>query len=172
MKNTLSKKIAARLIAQTKEARLLGMSKIAQAAEEAIKKTPVREDEEYTYSDEDFRKDVRSTFWDLIIRAANFYEKELDLTQANDLADHYSDAFVEDYLSFAGVPDVGAHEASLPGQEFEEEDDEEGDDEIEYEDEVVLSEPSDSEDDLIVNEEEDYEEDSEDDEDDEDEEDE
>lgn len=115
---TVKKIFVNRMKAQVKEAKIQGLSKIASSLDEIIDEQPVREDQaSYTYSSDDFNKDVEKLLWKAAIRAADFYNCNIDAVQTQEIIESTAADFIKEMMNITGVEHgVGAYEPNIPGE--------------------------------------------------------
>lgn len=120
---TITENLLHRLAAQAQEAELQGFSKVAESLTEQVEKhgSEVREDDAfYSYSQNDFKKDVNSKLWDTIIRIADFYGiKRFEAEEVQELIEKVSEDLITDFCNKVGIAhQVGAYEEKVPGENF------------------------------------------------------
>lgn len=118
---TITENLLHRLAAQAQEAEVQGLSKVAESLTDQVEKhgSHVRSDEAfYSYNESDFRKDVNSKLWDIIVRAADFYGvRKFDAQEIQGLIENASQELVADFCHKVGVNHgVGAYEDKVPGE--------------------------------------------------------
>jgi hypothetical protein len=118
---TITENLFNRLLAQAQEAELQGLSKIAEGLTDQIEKNShlVRKDDSfYLYNEEEFRNDLNSQLWNIIIRAADFYGVgKFDAVVTQELIDKTAQILVEDFCNTVGINHgVGAYEENVPGE--------------------------------------------------------
>lgn len=118
---TITENLFNRLLAQAQEAELQGLSKIAEGLTNQIEKNShlVRKDDSfYLYNEEEFRNDLNSQFWNIIVRAADFYGvRKFDAVVTQELIDKTAQILVEDFCNIVGINHgVGAYEENVPGE--------------------------------------------------------
>ena len=113
---------------QAEEAKTIGLIKVAKILDEQIYKresiTPAdasvsirSSDEFYIYASKDFKADVERNFWNAAISAADFYDKEFDAKEINELVEKAAQDFVDDLRIKMGVKHgIGAYEPNVPGE--------------------------------------------------------
>ena len=115
---TIKNSLVLRLEAQGSEAKTQGLNKVASAIEKQLTKNHVRDDNtKYVYSSKDFKNDVEEKLWDVIIRAADFYDCTVDAASAQNLVDRTAEELLREFRIKSGVQvDVGANEPQVPGE--------------------------------------------------------
>lgn len=118
---TITENLFHRLLAQAQEAELQGFSKVAEGLTEQVEyhSQSVRKDDSfYSYSEEEFRKDLNSQFWNIIIRAADFYGvKRFNAVTVQDLIEKTAEGLVTDFCNTVDINHgVGAYEEKVPGE--------------------------------------------------------
>ena len=115
---TINKNLANRLQAQAKEANIQGMVKLGSHLEDVVKDSEIREsDSYYSYSDKAFQDDFEKLFWKAAIRAADFYDCQIDAEKINKAIKVISKDFLNEIRVQGNVEHgVGAHEPSVPGE--------------------------------------------------------
>lgn len=115
---TITETLHKRLVAQSEEAKIQGLTKTASHIDEKIATTKVRKNESiYVYSNEDFQKDVESALWDAVLRVADFHNTTFDANEVQNIIDKYSQELVSDLRVLANVEHgVGAFEPTIPGE--------------------------------------------------------
>jgi len=116
---TINKNLAKRLAAQLKEAELQGLTKVASNVSNMIKLSDVRNsDEEYTYSDDEFRSDIEKVLWTGVVRAADFYNCNLDAKDMQNVIESLATNLTNEVkLHGKVVHGVGAYEPAVLGEE-------------------------------------------------------
>jgi len=115
---TIKKNLINRLKAQLKEAKIQGLSKIASHLDNIVKNQPIRDNtESYTYSKDDFKKDVEGSLWKAAIRAADFYDCNIDAAKTQEVIESLASDFIKEMMNIAGSDSgVGAFEPNVPGE--------------------------------------------------------
>lgn len=117
---TITENLLNRLIVQAEEAEVRGLSKLAGNLTEQINSSSIRKDDaNYSYSENEFRKDINDQLWSSIVRTADFYGiKRFDAYEMNQLVEKTAEDFVKSIRLHAGITHgVGAYEPSIPGEE-------------------------------------------------------
>lgn len=119
---TITESLLHRLAVQASEAELQGLTKVAEALTEQIEKhsSNVRATTDfYSYSEEEFKKDVTAQFWGAILRIADYYNiKHFDAAEVNTLIDKMAQDMISDVCASVGIRHgVGAYEEPVPGEE-------------------------------------------------------
>lgn len=113
---TITENHLKRLIAQSKEAKTLGLTKIATALSEQIAVNSVRDnDAEYIYDFADLKDDVEATLWDAATRAQDFYGRTVDAREIKFLIEKHAEEFIESIRVQTGSI-IGAYESGVPGE--------------------------------------------------------
>ncbi len=117
---TIKKTLLYRLVAQAEEADLQGLAKVSDALTTQITKSAatVREaGEQYIYPQHEFQKEVEEKFWDIIVRASDFYDINVDAQEMQPLIEKYAEELTHDILvKFAVKHGIGAYEPKVPGE--------------------------------------------------------
>ncbi len=118
---TITENLFNRLLAQAQEAELQGLSRIAEGLTDQIEKNShlVRKDDSfYLYNEKEFRNDLNSQLWSIIVRAADFYGiRKFDAAITQELIDKTAQNLVEDFCNVIGINHgVGAYEENVPGE--------------------------------------------------------
>lgn len=121
---TITENLLLRLAAQAQEAELQGFSKVAESLTDQVEKygSQVRADDAfYSYSQDEFKKDINNKLWDTIVRIADFYGiSRFEAQGIQDLIEKVSDDMITDICNKSGVShQVGAYEEKVPGENFE-----------------------------------------------------
>lgn len=117
---TIKKTLLYRMITQADEADLQGLTKVSESLTTQITKNAelVREsDAHYVYPKYEFQKDVEDKFWDIIVRAADFYDINIDAQEIQPLVEKYAQELTQELqVKFAVKHGVGAYEPTVPGE--------------------------------------------------------
>lgn len=116
---TITENFLKRLNAQTQEAKIQGLSKIASQLDTVIKDCPTRKnDESYTYSYTDFKNDVENLLWKIAIRSADFYGGTIDAVQVDDTISKVAALVIDSMRHITSSNDkvIGANEPNIPGE--------------------------------------------------------
>jgi hypothetical protein len=117
---TIKKNLLYRLLAQAEEADLQGLTKVSESLTTQITKnaeTLRDSDESYIYPKHEFQKEIEEKFWDIMVRAADFYNINLDAQEAQLLIEKYAEDLTHDMqVKFAIKHGVGAYEPMVPGE--------------------------------------------------------
>ena len=115
---TINTVLRDRILAEAEEAETQGLTKIASVLTDQLEINPVRDSEEsYTYSSEDFERDVEASLWNVIVRTADFHGTAFSSEKAQEIVEFYSKEILKDVrASLHAEHGVGAYEKSLPGQ--------------------------------------------------------
>lgn len=118
---TITEKLALRLEAQSKEAELQGLNKVADMIDSVLTTHETRDiDASYTYAEEDFRSDVEAKLWEGAVRAADFFDCELDAVEMHDAVSKLAKNLIDEVRIKGGVKHgVGAYEPNVPGETLE-----------------------------------------------------
>lgn len=121
---TITENLFHRLVAQAKEAEVQGFSKVAESLTNQVEKHAgsVRDDSAfYSYNEADFKKEVTSRFWDVIVRAADFYGvRRFDANEVEELIEKTAQEMIHSFCIHSGVTHgVGAYEDRVPGETLE-----------------------------------------------------
>lgn len=119
---TIKENLFQRLAAQASEAELQGLAKVAESLTDQLEKLSIHvrpNDEKYSYSREDFLKDVHSQLWGAILRMADFYDiRRLDAAEVQEIIEKKAQDMIDEIKVLAGVQHgVGAWEDPVPGEE-------------------------------------------------------
>ena len=118
---TITKKFAQRLSAQAKEAELQGLNKVAGHISSVVETHDTRETgASYIYAEEDFQIDVEGKLWEGVVRAADFFDCDIDAAEMQDVISKLAKYLVDEVRIKAGIKHgVGAHEPNVPGEPLE-----------------------------------------------------
>lgn len=118
---TITEKLALRLEAQSKEADLQGLNKVADMLDSMIEKHDTRNsDESYTYAEDDFRSDVEIKLWEGAVRAADFFDCEINAVEMQEAISKLAKNLIDEVRIKGNVKHgVGAYEPNVPGESFE-----------------------------------------------------
>jgi len=118
---TVKKTLLYRLAAQAEEAEIRGLTKVADALTDQIQKNSDNTRQTgtfYTYAAKDFQKDVEGKLWDIVVRAADFYDAGVDAADMQELVQKYAEDLVNDVRAKLGNKNgIGAYEPTVPGEE-------------------------------------------------------
>ena len=129
-----------RLTAQAVEADHLGLDKSADGLTDQLGKyaSAVRKNDEfYSYNEDDFEKDLNHQLWGCVVRIADFYDiQQFDAEKLQEVLDRMAEGLIAEMCEQAGVRHgVGAYEDDVPGEthartaiEVEDEEDEQEED--------------------------------------------
>jgi hypothetical protein len=117
---TIKKTLLYRMIAQADEADLQGLAKVSESLTTQITKNAesTREvDTHYVYPKTEFQRDVEDKFWDIVVRAADFYDINIDAQEVQPLIEKYAEELTQELrVKFAVKHGVGAYEPTVPGE--------------------------------------------------------
>ncbi len=115
---TIKNNLLQRLAAQAEEAEIQGLTKIATALTDKISKAAVRSDDDfYLYANSDFQTDIESNLWDIVIRAADFYDSRFDSLEMQEIIEKYAQDLIHEIsVKLGATHQVGAHEPTVPGE--------------------------------------------------------
>lgn len=115
---TITENLKSRIVAQSEEAKLQGLSKTASHLINIAEKTPIRKNaESYTYSNEDFESDVEHSIWSAVVRFADFHNISVDGIQAQSIVEKVAKDLISELRAKTGtVHGVGAYESNVPGE--------------------------------------------------------
>lgn len=118
---TITEKFALRLEAQSKEAELQGLNKVADMLDDVLATHDTRDtDAPYTYTEEEFKADVESKVWEGVVRAADFYDCELDAIEMQKVISALAKNIMDEVRIKGGVKHgVGAYEPEVLGEKLE-----------------------------------------------------
>lgn len=116
---TVTENLKNRLIIQSDEAEIQGLTKIASHLLVQAEKVSVREnDASYTYSNDDFQNDVEKSIWGAVVRFADFHNVSIDAVKAQDLVEKVAADLISELRVKTGtVHGVGAFEPTVSGEE-------------------------------------------------------
>lgn len=121
---TIKENLFHRLATQASEAELQGLNKIAEALTTQIEKqsTKLRKDDDsYSYSSEEFDKDITDQLWGVVIRTADFYgSSRIDAVKVQEIIEKLAHQMKSEMCNIIGIPHgVGNYEQKVPGESFE-----------------------------------------------------
>jgi hypothetical protein len=118
---TITEKFARRLEAQSKEAELQGLNKVADMLDSMIVTHDIRNTEDsYTYAEEDFTEDVEKKVWEGVVRAADFFDCDIDAVEMQEVVSKLAKQLVDEVRIKGGAKHgVGAYEPNVPGETLE-----------------------------------------------------
>lgn len=116
---TVTENLKTRLIIQSEEAEIQGLTKIASHLIVQAENAPVRGDNEsYTYSNDDFQNDVESSIWSAVVRFADFHNVSIDAIKAQDLVEKVAADLISELRVKTGtIHGVGTFEPTVEGEE-------------------------------------------------------
>ena len=116
---TVTENLKSRLLIQSEEAEIQGLTKIASHLLVQAEIAPVRaDDESYTYSNEDFQNDVENSIWGAVVRFADFHNVSINASQAQDIVEKISASLISELRVKTGtIHGVGAFEPTVSGEE-------------------------------------------------------
>ncbi len=115
---TITENLKDRLIAQTNEAKVQGLSKTASHLENITEKVSIRKNaDSYTYSNEDFENDVEGSIWNAVVRFADFHNVTVDGIEAQNIVEKVAKDLISELRVKTGtIHGVGAYESNVPGE--------------------------------------------------------
>ena len=118
---TITEKFAKRLLAQAKEAKLQGLTKVADHVSVMVEAHDIRADDaSYVYSGDDVQNDVENALWVGAVRAADFFDCSVDAKSMQQVIAKFAEQLIDEVRMNAGISHgVGAYEPSTPGETFE-----------------------------------------------------
>lgn len=121
---TITENLFHRLAAQAQEAEVQGLSKVAQGLTDQMEKhsSLLRHDDDfYKYSEKEFKSDLNSQFWGVIVRMADFYGvRKFDAAEFQNIIEIASESLLEDFKNLTKVSHgVGAYEEAVLGEVVE-----------------------------------------------------
>lgn len=121
---TITENLFHRLAAQAQEAEIQGLTKVAEGLTDQIEKhsSLLRHDDTfYKYNEKEFRHDLNSQFWGLIIRMADYYGiKNFDAAEVQNIIANASENILQDFRNVTKVTHgVGLYETPVPGEILE-----------------------------------------------------
>lgn len=116
---TVTENLKNRLIIQSEEAEVQGLTKIASHLIDQAESLSIRSDDQsYTYSNDDFQNDIESSIWGAVVRFADFHNVTIDAIKAQDLVEKIaSDLISELRVKTGTIHGVGAFEPTVSGEE-------------------------------------------------------
>lgn len=116
---TVTENLKNRLILQSEEAEIQGLTKIASHLIDQAEITPVRADNEsYTYSNEDFQNDIEGSIWGAVVRFADFHNVSINAAEAQNIVEKIASDLVSELRVKTGtIHGVGAFEPTISGEE-------------------------------------------------------
>ena len=118
---TITKKFALRLAAQSQEAKLRGMTKLADKIDNLIKSNNTRDnDASYMYAEAELKDNVESALWNGVVRAADYYDCNIDTADIQKAVESLASQLIEEVRINGHISHgVGAYEPSVPGEVLE-----------------------------------------------------
>lgn len=115
---TITENLKERLIAQSAEADLQGLTKTASCLLNQVEKTEIRKDaESYTYSNDDFQADVEDSIWVAVLRFADFHDICVDGIQAQGVVEKIAQDLISELRVKTGTTHgIGAYESNVAGE--------------------------------------------------------
>jgi len=115
---TITENLKERIIAQSKEAKIQGLTKTASHLENIIENAPIRKNaDSYTYSNDDFESDVEGVIWGAVVRFADFHNVSVDGVVAQKVVEKFAKDLVTELRAKTGtIHGVGAYETNVPGE--------------------------------------------------------
>jgi hypothetical protein len=116
---TVTENLKNRLILQSEEAEIQGLTKIASHLIDQAEILEVRaNDDSYTYSNDDFQNDVENSIWRAVVRFADFHNVGIDAMQVQDLVEKVAfDLISELRVKTGTIHGIGAFEPTVSGEE-------------------------------------------------------
>ncbi len=115
---TITENLKERIVAQSEEAKLQGLTKTASHLTNIAEKVTIRKNaESYTYSNDDFESDVEGAIWGAVVRFADFHNVSIDGTEAQNIVEKVAKDLVSELRAKTGtIHGVGAYESNVPGE--------------------------------------------------------
>lgn len=115
---TITENLKERLVAQSAEAKVQGLTKTASHLTDIAEKVSVRKNaDSYTYSNEDFESDVENALWGAVVRFADFHNVSVDGIIGQNIVEKFAKDLVSELRAKTGtVHGVGAYESNVPGE--------------------------------------------------------
>jgi replicative superfamily II helicase len=115
---TITENLKERLIAQSEEAKLQGLTKTASHLTDIAKNVSIRKNaESYTYSNNDFESDVENALWGAVVRFADFHNVSVDGIIGQSIVEKFAKDLVIELRAKTGTTHgVGAYESNVPGE--------------------------------------------------------
>ena len=115
---TITENLKERLIAQSAEADIQGLTKTASNLLNQVEKTEIRKDaEDYTYSNDDFHADVEDSIWGAVLRFADFHDICIDGIQAQGVVEKIANDLISELRVKTGTTHgIGAYESNVAGE--------------------------------------------------------
>ena len=121
MKKSINEKLYLRLTAQKQEANTIGLTKVATSLSSMVEKyEPRTEDQEnkFLFSSSELDSFLKDNIWNMIVKAADYYNCSVDAVQADKIAESLSKVIKAEVRNQGAVKnDIGAYEPKLPGEE-------------------------------------------------------
>lgn len=116
---TVTENLKIRLIAQSEEAKIQGLTKIASHLDSQAEKVAIRKDAaSYTYSNDDFQNDVEASLWSAIVRFEDFHNITVNASEAQDIVEKIAFDLISNLRAKTGtIHGVGAFEPTVSGEE-------------------------------------------------------
>lgn len=115
---TITENLKDRLIAQSNEAKVQGLTKTASHLTNIAENISVRKNaDSYTYSNEDFQSDVEGQLWNAVVRFADFHNVSVDGIEAQSIVEKVAKDLISELRAKTGTTHgVGAFESNVPGE--------------------------------------------------------
>ncbi len=115
---TITENLKDRIVAQSEEAKLQGLTKTASHLADIAEKIAVRKNaESYTYSNEDFEADVEGAIWNAVVRFADFHNVSIDGVIVQPVIEKVAKDLISELRAKTGTTHgVGAYESNVPGE--------------------------------------------------------
>ena len=115
---TITENLKDRLIAQSAEAKLQGLTKTASHISNIVETASIRKNaESYTYSNEDFESDVETNLWSAIVRFEDFHNISVDGIVAQGIVEKVAKDLISELRAKTGTTHgIGAFESNVPGE--------------------------------------------------------
>ena len=109
-----------KLTAQADEAELQNLPKIAEALTTVIAKNASNirtSDVKYSYSSDKFHQDIEENLWNIVVRAADFYNNSFDAAEIQPMIESYATSLILELKNKLGTLDgIGAYETPVLGE--------------------------------------------------------
>lgn len=117
---TITEKLALRLKAQAKEAKLIGLTKIASHLDRVAGNKTRSVEDSYTYASQDLQQDIEGPLWDVIVRIADYYDCSVSPELMQKEIQKISEDLIKVVSREGGIKHgVGAYEPTVPGEVVE-----------------------------------------------------
>jgi hypothetical protein len=114
---TVTESLKKRFVAQAKEAKIQGFTKVAEQLLQEAETCEVRPNEEsYLYTSDQLQNDVEKLLWTAATRTQDYFGKTADARDINDIIEQHASDIIDEIRNKIGGDILGKYEPSVPGE--------------------------------------------------------